>query len=183
MRKLSKRGAQDQEFHFRPSVIFFFTKLKSRVKSRVSSNTISALGLFLPGEETMLSITMTDKLNDQINLEFYSSNLYLQMSTWCSSKGYDGCADFLKDHSVEEKSHMDKLFNYVHETGGMPIIGTIAAPKSSWESIHEIFEATYEHEVKVTKSINKLVKLALTEEDFSTFQFLQWYVAEQHEIN
>lgn len=30
----------------------------------------------------MLSQTMIDKLNEQINLEFYSSNLYLQMASW-----------------------------------------------------------------------------------------------------
>jgi len=30
----------------------------------------------------MLSKTMVEQLNDQINLEFFSSNLYLQMSAW-----------------------------------------------------------------------------------------------------
>ena len=30
----------------------------------------------------MLAKAMIEKLNEQINLEFYSSNLYLQMSAW-----------------------------------------------------------------------------------------------------
>jgi ferritin len=38
-----------------------------------------------------------------------------------------------------------------------------------------------EHERDVTKSINNLVDLCLKEKDYSTFHFLQWYVAEQHE--
>ncbi|MCK4888350.1 MAG: ferritin, partial [Candidatus Aminicenantes bacterium] len=35
----------------------------------------------------MLSERMLKMLNDQVNLEFYSSNIYLQMSAWCNSKG------------------------------------------------------------------------------------------------
>ncbi len=31
----------------------------------------------------MLQQKIIDKLNEQINLEFYSSNVYLQMSAWC----------------------------------------------------------------------------------------------------
>ena len=129
----------------------------------------------------MLSETLTNNLNEQINLEFYSANMYLQMSTWCSHKGFDGCAEFLKQHADEERSHMEKLFNYVHETGGLPILGAIAAAPTSWESVQDVFKATHQHEQKITESINILVKQALEEEDFSTFNFLQWYVAEQHE--
>ena len=33
----------------------------------------------------------------------------------------------------------------------------------------------------VTKSINELVEACLSEKDYSTFNFLQWYVSEQHE--
>lgn len=40
---------------------------------------------------------------------------------------------------------------------------------------------TYEHGLQITAAINQLVAAALAEQDFSTFQFLQWYVSEQHE--
>lgn len=42
----------------------------------------------------MLTKDMINKLNEQLNLEFYSANLYLQMSAWCSDKGYEGAAAF-----------------------------------------------------------------------------------------
>ena len=38
----------------------------------------------------MLSKSITAKLNEQINLELYSSNVYLQMSAWCHKHGYEG---------------------------------------------------------------------------------------------
>ena len=42
----------------------------------------------------MLTNEMTARLNDQLNLEFYSANLYLQMSARCSDKGFEGAAAF-----------------------------------------------------------------------------------------
>ena len=57
----------------------------------------------------------------------------------------------------------------------------LAAPPATFKSLAEVFKMTYEHELSITKSINALVASALAEQDFATFQFLQWYVSEQHE--
>lgn len=129
----------------------------------------------------MLSERLIERLNDQINLEFYSSNLYLQMSAWCEFKGFEGCAEFLKHHASEEMLHMQRLFTYVNETGAMPHLGTIQAPPTDYASLTEVFRQTFEHEVFITKKINELAHTAFSEQDYSTFNFLQWYVAEQHE--
>jgi len=129
----------------------------------------------------MLNSTVVDNLNKQINLEFYSSNLYLQMGSWAAFKGLDGCATFLKDHAGEEMGHMQRLFDYVNECGAIAIIGMIEAPATEYESIKSVFEQIYEHECFVTKSINELVHSTFEQHDYSTFNFLQWYVAEQHE--
>jgi len=129
----------------------------------------------------MLSKQMIDHLNRQINLEFYSANLYLQMSAWASFKGLDGCATFLRGHADEEMEHMQRLFTYVNETGALAKLGAIEAPPTEFESIDQVFEIIYQHECDVTKKINELVDAAFSEKDYSTFNFLQWYVAEQHE--
>ncbi|PJG86425.1 non-heme ferritin [Conservatibacter flavescens] len=129
----------------------------------------------------MLNQSITEKLNEQINLEFYSSNVYLQMSAWCSHHGYEGAAAFLLRHADEEMEHMQKLFTYVNETSGMPVLGKIDAPKSDYSSLKEVFEITLEHEKHVTAKINELVEVTWENKDYSTFNFLQWYVAEQHE--
>lgn len=129
----------------------------------------------------MLSTQMIEKLNKQITLEMYSSNLYLQMGSWCESKGLEGSARFLYAHAKEELDHMRKLFSYVNGTGVMAVIGAIDKPKEDFKSIKDIFEMTMNHEKKITASINTLVEFALEEKDFSTFNFLQWYVSEQHE--
>ena len=129
----------------------------------------------------MLSQAMTDKLNEQLNLEFFSSNLYLQMSAWCDHHGFDGAALFLRQHAQEEMQHMQRLFTYVSETGALPLIGAIEAPDSDYQSLADVFHKTYSHEQLITRKINELVHVAFSTQDYSTFSFLQWYVAEQHE--
>jgi ferritin len=44
-----------------------------------------------------------------------------------------------------------------------------------------MFSEAYQHEQKVTESINKIVELARTEKDNATEVFLQWFVNEQVE--
>ena len=129
----------------------------------------------------MLDPKLVDKLNAQINLEFYSSNLYLQMAAWCEWKGMPGAGRFLRQHATEEMQHMQRLFDYVSETGALPRLGAIEEPRTEFGSVAEVFELTYEHEKLVTQRINELADLAFSSKDFSTFNFLQWYVAEQHE--
>ncbi|HDR0618566.1 non-heme ferritin [Pasteurella multocida] len=129
----------------------------------------------------MLSQNVINLLNEQMNLEFYSSNLYLQMSAWCEQNGFDGTAKFLATHAAEEMQHMRKLFTYLNETGALAIIGEIAAPAHQYASLKEVLEITYQHEKLITAKINELVGKTFEEKDYSAFNFLQWYVAEQHE--
>ncbi|MEY4922151.1 MAG: hypothetical protein RLY17_868 [Pseudomonadota bacterium] len=129
----------------------------------------------------MLKTEMAQKLNEQLNLEFYSANLYLQMSAWCSHNGFEGAATFLKEHSQEEMQHMQRLFEYLSGTGSMPVLGAIEAPPVDFTSLAEVFEKTFKHEQLITKKINELAHAAMIAQDYSTFNFLQWYVSEQHE--
>lgn len=129
----------------------------------------------------MLSKNLLTKLNTQVTLELFSSNLYLQMSAWCEHQGLNGSAKFLKAHAAEEMQHMYKLFEYIQDTGALAIIEAIDKPDIEFENIRDVFMQTYAHERMITAQINELVGIALSEKDYSTFNFLQWYVAEQHE--
>ncbi len=129
----------------------------------------------------MLSVDIISRLNSQLNLEFYSANLYLQMSAWSNDKGFEGAATFLRAHSMEEMQHMQRLFNYLSDTGAMPVLGAIEAPPVTFNSLNEVLEMAYQHEQLITTKINELVHAAISTQDYATFNFLQWYVAEQHE--
>lgn len=129
----------------------------------------------------MISKKIEKVLNEQIAQEAYASYYYLSMASWFDKSGLLGCAKFMYSHSDEERTHMLKLFTYINETGGHAITPKIEQPPIQFKSIGEIFESVLKHEMEVTGAINNLVELCLKEKDYSTFNFLQWYVAEQHE--
>lgn len=129
----------------------------------------------------MLNERLVTKLNEQIHLEFFSSNMYLQMSAWCHVHGLGGAAFFLRQHAGEELAHMHKIFDYLNEQGSLARVGKIDAPPAEYASVGNVFQRALEHERQVTARINELVDLALSQKDYATFNFLQWYVAEQRE--
>lgn len=129
----------------------------------------------------MLTKELYIAMNDQMMLEFASANLYKSMASWCEEKGFKGSARFLNDHATEEMEHMEKLFVYINKTGNRAILDTLEAPQSEFSSLREVFEQTFKHEQFITKKIFALADLSLELKDFSTFSFLQWYTAEQHE--
>jgi len=129
----------------------------------------------------MLSKKMADKLNKQLNLEFYSANIYLQMCAWADAQGLEGTASFLKKQATEEMEHMMKIFDYINESDHMAIIGKIDSPATNYKSLEDLFKKVYAHEQHVTKKIHEIAELAWKEKDLTTFNFMQWYITEQHE--
>jgi ferritin len=128
-----------------------------------------------------LSQTTEQLLNQQVGMEGRSSAHYLAMASWCDTQGYKHAAEFLYHHAAEEKEHMLKLFRYINDAGGHAIHPEITGIQHTFQSFRQIFELALTHETKVTQSIHQLVEHCLATKDFSTFSFLQWFVAEQIE--
>ena len=61
------------------------------------------------------------------------------------------------------------------------MVSSIDGPETEFIDIKDVFEKTYKHEQFITKQINDLVELTIEQKDYATFNFLQWYVTEQHE--
>ncbi|MFN4122249.1 MAG: ferritin [Flavobacteriales bacterium] len=129
----------------------------------------------------MIPKSIEKALNEQIATEAGASFLYLAMASWCDMKGFDGTAAFLYKHSAEERMHMLKLFHYINNMGGHAIAPEIKKTKTDYKTVSEIFDVLYKSEQKVTKSVSELVELCIKERDYSTHNFIQWYVAEQYE--
>lgn len=120
-------------------------------------------------------------LNDQIEKESSSSQFYLAMASWAENNGLNGTAKFMYQHSDEERFHMLKLIKFVNERGGVALVPAIEQPPTKFDSLVRVFELLLEHEQMVTASINEVVDACLQEKDYSTHNFMQWYVSEQLE--
>ena len=129
----------------------------------------------------MLSEKMVNALNEQISMEGYASFLYLSMAGWFDLRSMKGCAAFMYRQSSEEHMHMMKIFHYLLEMDAVAVSPAIKEPTSTFTNVRSVFEDTLAHEQRVTKSINEIVELAISESDHSTYAFLQWYVNEQRE--
>jgi ferritin len=129
----------------------------------------------------MLSEKVSAALNKQVEMEAYSSQYYLSMASWAESKGMSGVAEFLYKHADEERMHMMKLIRFINERGGHGIVPALKQPPSKFKSVKAIFEEVLKHEESVTAEINNLVEITLKEKDYTTHNFLQWYVSEQIE--
>lgn len=129
----------------------------------------------------MLSKTIEKALNEQVRIEAESSQIYLSMASWAETHGLEGISQFMYVQSDEERTHMLKLMKYINERGGHATVSELKAPTASHGTFKEMFEELYNHEVFVSKSINELVHTSLSEKDYATHNFLQWYVAEQIE--
>lgn len=129
----------------------------------------------------MLNKIVESKLNEQIKIEASSSQFYLAMASWAETQGWNGTAAFLYRHSDEERMHMLKLVKFVNERGGHALIPALDKPPVEFESLQNIFKNLLDHEISVTKSINEVVDVCLAEKDYTTHNFMQWYVSEQIE--
>jgi ferritin len=129
----------------------------------------------------MISQTMQDAINEQINKELFSSYLYLSMSAYFEDKNLGGFAKWMSAQADEEREHAMKFYAHLIERGGRAVLKAIAAPETTWKSDLACFEEVYAHEQKVTASINALYELALKEKDYASQIMLQWFISEQVE--
>lgn len=129
----------------------------------------------------MLSPGLSKALNKQIELEGFSSQYYLSMASWAETQGLNGVSQFLYHHADEERMHMLKLIRFVNERGGHGVVPALKQPPTTFKSVKAIFEEILKHEIGVTSDINGLVDATLKEKDYTTHNFLQWYVSEQIE--
>jgi ferritin len=129
----------------------------------------------------MLSKKIEQAFNEQLNAELYSAYLYIAMAAHFEAENLPGFANWMRVQSQEELLHAVKFYDYINDRDGRVSLKQIAAPPADWPSPLAVFEATLEHEQKVTALINKLADLAADHKDHAATSFLKWFVDEQVE--
>ena len=124
---------------------------------------------------------LTDAFNEQIKAEMWSSNLYASMAIYFQKAGLSGCANWMNKQAEEELEHAHKLIEYGVDRGGDMKISAIDAVPAEWAEPKAVFEHVYNHECHVSELIDKLMDLAIAENDKATQEFLRWFINEQVE--
>nr|WP_319473136.1 ferritin [uncultured Sphaerochaeta sp.] len=129
----------------------------------------------------MLSKEIATLLNEQINKEFYSAYLYLDMANFYAEKGLFGYENWFKVQAEEEMSHAMLFRQYMLNNGHSVKLSSLADPSKSYESAKAPLVEALKHEEYVTASINTIYEEAVKQKDYRSQQFLDWFIKEQGE--
>src|SRR3954454_11418487 len=132
-------------------------------------------------ETNRLSPTLAKVLNEQMTNEAHNAQIYLSYASWASEQGYDGIANFLFRHENEERNHMMKILEYILKRGGKVVVTGIPGPGPDPKNVNDCFEKVFKSEVENTSNIYRIVEMSMTEKDWATWNFMQWFVKEQTE--
>jgi ferritin len=128
-----------------------------------------------------LSKTIAAALNVQMTKEAHASQIYLSYAAWAAKHGFGGVANFLFRHAHEERNHMMKILEYTLKRGAEVEVTAVSAPPENPASLFNCFEKIFQHEVDNTKAVYEVAKISHKEEDWATWNFIQWFVNEQVE--
>ena len=128
---------------------------------------------------------MNDKiaflLNQQINKEFYSAYLYLDMSNYYDALDLNGYANYYMVQAQEERDHALLFMQYMQSIGLKVTLDAIAKPDKVFDSVLAPLEIAAEHERYVSSLINDIYHECHEARDYRTLKFLDWFVDEQRE--
>lgn len=129
----------------------------------------------------MLQTEVAKLLSEQVNKEFYSAYLYLDMSNYYYEQNLNGFGNWFKVQAQEEQDHAMLFLTYLQNNSVRPALEAIAAPDKTFKDFRDPLAAALEHEQYVTSLINRIYAAALQVNDYRTVQFLDWFVKEQGE--
>ena len=125
--------------------------------------------------------TVARLLNEQINKEFYSAYLYLDMAIFYDAMDLDGYANYYTIQAQEERDHALLFMQYLQSNGQKVTLEAIGKPELRYESTLDPLVAAAEHERYVSALINDIYHEAHQARDYRTMKFLDWFVDEQRE--
>ncbi len=81
----------------------------------------------------------------------------------------------------EEYQHAMKFYDFIYDVDGSVELKAIPQPEGNYESVLAVFKEALAHEELVTSKINKIMDIAVEENNRFTINFLQWFIEEQLE--
>ncbi|XP_067830514.1 ferritin heavy chain, oocyte isoform-like [Heptranchias perlo] len=123
-----------------------------------------------------------DGVNKQINMELYSSYVYLSMSYYFDRDdvALRHFAEFFKEQSHEEREHAEKLLKFQNQRGGRIILEDIKKlEQDEWSNGLEVMQRALQMEKNVNQSLLDLHKLSTERTDPHLCDFLETHYLDE----
>lgn len=124
---------------------------------------------------------IAELLNQQINKEFFSAYLYLDISNYYDDMDLDGYAHYYNVQAQEERDHALLFIQYMQQNNMKITLEAIDKPERNYNGVIDPLVKAAEHERYVTSLINEIYFEAHAQKDYRTMKFLDWFVKEQGE--
>jgi bacterioferritin B len=129
----------------------------------------------------LTSKKIIDAVNEQIGFEFSAMLQYEAITAHFDAETLPELSALFAKQAEEENDHAHRFMKFVVDMGGRVQIPDIPAPQAHFKLAEDAVQLSLDQEKKVSKRINDLVHLAKAESDYTTDNFLQWFVKEQLE--
>lgn len=132
-------------------------------------------------EKSVISQKSIELLTYRILEEEKSSRLYEDMSLYLNNEGYAGASSVWEKYSKEELTHAGWAKEYLLSLGIKPKLSTLPELKTEYNSLVNIVDISYKHEVDILNQCKELAAHAHSEMDFLLYDYALKYVREQLE--
>jgi bacterioferritin B len=125
--------------------------------------------------------TFVTRLNEQIGNEFAAHQQYVACAVYYDAETLPQLARFFYRQALEERDHAMMMVQYLIDADADPVIPGVAAPLTSFGDIVAPVALALEQEKRVSEQINGLAGAAREAGDYTSEQFMQWFIKEQVE--
>src|SRR3954447_11758767 len=129
----------------------------------------------------MPSDAFVNALNEQIGNEFAAHQQYVAAAVYYDAEPLPRLAAFFYAQAIEERNHAMMMVQYLMDADADVVIPGIEAPQGAFGDIVEPVRVALEQEKRVSGQINALAAVARENGDYSSEQFMQWFIKEQIE--
>ena len=120
-------------------------------------------------------------LNEQIANEFAAAQQYVAIAVAYEAQTLPRMAAFFYAQSLEERNHAMMMVQYLVDQDVDATVPGVVAPQSEFDDVVSPVALALEQEKRVTQQINALAGVAREQGDYSSEQFMQWFIKEQIE--
>jgi bacterioferritin B len=121
------------------------------------------------------------KLNEQVANEFAAHQQYVACAVYYDSQALPQLARFFYRQALEERGHAMMMVQFLLDTGAEVTTPGVAEPRSRFADLVEPLALALDQEQRVSEQINALAATAREAGDYTSEQFVQWFIKEQIE--
>jgi bacterioferritin B len=129
----------------------------------------------------MSAPVFVERLNEQVGHEFAAHQQYVAIAVHYDAETLPRLAAFFYAQALEERNHALMMIQFLLDQDLEATVPGVAAPQVAFDDVVSPVALALEQEKRVSEQINGLAALAREHGDYTSEQFMQWFIKEQIE--